>query len=67
MKFEWDDARAAANLAKHGIDFETAARVFGDPLRLAIPSRRNGEPREKTIGRVGEVLVVAVSTLKGMV
>jgi uncharacterized DUF497 family protein len=28
MRFEWDDAKAASNLAKHGIDFEEAPRCF---------------------------------------
>lgn len=32
MKFEWDRAKAAENLAKHGISFEEAATVFRDPL-----------------------------------
>ena len=28
MEFEWDENKAAANLAKHGIPFEYAARAF---------------------------------------
>ncbi|EIL91874.1 BrnT family toxin [Rhodanobacter sp. IGA1.0] len=31
MDFEWDDAKAALNLRKHGIAFEDAAYVFLDP------------------------------------
>ena len=31
MRFEWDDAKAAANLRKHGVSFEEAAEVFDDP------------------------------------
>jgi hypothetical protein len=31
-EFEWDDAKAAANYAKHRVRFETASRVFNDPL-----------------------------------
>lgn len=30
-EFEWDDAKARANLAKHGVPFDYAARVFLDP------------------------------------
>jgi hypothetical protein len=54
MDFEWDDAKAEANLAKHGIDFVDAARVFLDPRRLEVlDERRNyGEPRFHTIGVV---------------
>ncbi len=32
MEFEWDDEKAAANLAKHGISFDEAKTVFDDPL-----------------------------------
>jgi len=32
--FEWDPAKANANVAKHGLDFERAASVFLDPLAL---------------------------------
>jgi uncharacterized DUF497 family protein len=28
MEFEWDSGKADANLHKHGISFEDAARVF---------------------------------------
>ena len=31
MRFEWDDAKAAANLRKRGVGFEEAAEVFQDP------------------------------------
>ena len=31
MRFEWDDAKAAANLRKHRVSFDEAAEVFGDP------------------------------------
>ena len=31
MRFEWDDAKAAANLRKHRVSFEEAAEVFYDP------------------------------------
>jgi len=32
MKFEWDEAKAAANLAKHDVAFEETKTVFDDPL-----------------------------------
>ena len=34
MRFEWDDAKAAANLRKHGVSFDEATEVFGDPYAL---------------------------------
>ncbi len=32
MEFEWDPRKARNNLRKHGVSFEEAATVFGDPL-----------------------------------
>src|SRR3954467_4368418 len=32
MRFEWDEDKAARNVAKHGVSFLEAATVFGDPL-----------------------------------
>ena len=32
MQLEFDPAKEAANLAKHGVDFSTVLRVFEDPL-----------------------------------
>ncbi len=32
MKFEWDEPKAAANVKKHGINFEEASTVFRDLL-----------------------------------
>jgi uncharacterized DUF497 family protein len=33
---EWDERKAAENLAKHGISFEEAATVFDDPLYVDL-------------------------------
>lgn len=34
MRFEWDDTKAQANLAKHGVSFGEATEVFYDPNGL---------------------------------
>ena len=34
MRFEWDDAKAVANLRKHRVSFEEATEVFDDPYAL---------------------------------
>ena len=34
MKFEWDEDKNKQNLAKHGINFETAILVFNDIQRI---------------------------------
>ena len=36
LRFEWDDAKAVSNAAKHGVPFEEAASVFGDPQSLTF-------------------------------
>ncbi|KVW99434.1 BrnT family toxin [Thiobacillus denitrificans] len=52
LKFAWDAAKAAANLAKHGVSFEEAATVFGDPLALTFddPDHSVDEHRLLTFG-----------------
>ena len=42
MEFEWDPAKAAANLAKHGVSFSEASTIFGDPLEITIPDPARG-------------------------
>jgi uncharacterized DUF497 family protein len=32
MELEWDEGKNSANIRKHGVSFEEAATVFGDPL-----------------------------------
>ena len=65
MKFEWDSRKAALNLQKHGISFEEAAAVFGDPLAGTIldPLHSTEEARFVTIGMSpAHRLVVVVHT-----
>jgi uncharacterized DUF497 family protein len=52
VHFEWDPAKAARNLAKHGVSFDEASTVFGDPLAGTIvdPRHSGEEPRFITIG-----------------
>lgn len=47
--FEWDDAKAAANLRKHGVEFEEAATAVVDPRAIAVPDFAD-ETRIATIG-----------------
>lgn len=34
IKFEWDSAKAAANIKKHGVSFEEAQTVFYDEFAV---------------------------------
>jgi hypothetical protein len=36
VELEWDAAKARSNLTKHGVSFDEAATVFGDPLAVTI-------------------------------
>lgn len=62
MKFEWDSKKAEANFANHGVSFEDASTVFGDPLAGTIsdPLHSAEEARFITVGHSasGALLVV---------
>jgi uncharacterized DUF497 family protein len=63
MEFEWDDAKAKVNLAKHGVAFQEAATLFGDPLAMTYfdPDHSDDEDRYITFGTAasGRLLVVS--------
>lgn len=52
MRFEWDPKKAVANAPKHGVTFQEAATVFGDPLAITFddPDHSEGEERHLTFG-----------------
>lgn len=64
MDFEWDSAKAEANLTKHGVPFAYATRVFDDAYRLARrdPRKDYGEERHIVMGQVDARLLVVVCT-----
>jgi uncharacterized DUF497 family protein len=65
LTFEWDSRKARTNLAKHGVSFEEAATVLGDPLSLTIPDPEHSltERRHITLGRAfNSKLLVVVHT-----
>ncbi|TAK24003.1 MAG: BrnT family toxin [Chloroflexota bacterium] len=66
MLLSWHPRKARANAAKHGVHFEEAATVFGDPLAITIDDPVGGGPDEErfiTIGRAaGQRTLVVVHT-----
>lgn len=62
MKFEWDKRKAVSNIKKHGVPFEEASTVFGDPLSLTIqdPIHSNKEERYVTIGLSAKFRIIVV-------
>ena len=62
IKFEWDENKSAGNLAKHGIDFETAKGLWADPFVIEVPARTLDESRWLVIGMMNEKFWSAVIT-----
>jgi uncharacterized DUF497 family protein len=69
--FEWDPAKAAANIEKHGVSFEEAVSVFQDPLAKVHPDPHHSrsESREILIGHSGQrrLLLVAFTDRQGKI
>jgi uncharacterized protein len=68
LSFEWDLSKAKANLAKHGVGFEEASTVFGDPLSLTIPDPAHSQVEDRFIilGHSHQAkLLVVVHTERG--
>ncbi len=66
MDFEWDETKDRANVAKHGIGFQTAKRIFEGPVLTRPDSRRDyGEARHLSVGRIGPAVLVVAHTRRG--
>ncbi len=52
MSFEYDPKKSAANLEKHGIDFDEAQTLWGDPDLLEVPAKTVDEPRSLFVGKL---------------
>ncbi|ALR19127.1 BrnT family toxin [Sphingobium baderi] len=65
VRFSWNPLKAEANLKKHGVSFETAARAFADPFALSEQDRiEGGEQRWQTLGLVeGHLLLLMAHTV----
>lgn len=51
MSWIWDADKAQGNKRKHGVSFELAARVFGDPFVTSRPDPYPDEERWQTVGK----------------
>ena len=60
--FEWDDAKAALNVSRHGVSFREASTVFQDPYAITTedPDHSELEDRWVTVGLslVSRILLV---------
>jgi uncharacterized DUF497 family protein len=66
-EFEWDEDKAAANIAKHGVPFDAIEALYADPERVIVDASRHadGEPRFKLVAQVEGRLFAAVCTMRG--
>ncbi len=63
MKFEWDPKKATANVKKHGVTFQEAATIFGDPLAITFddPDHSMSENQYITFGLSLQKRLIVVS------
>jgi uncharacterized DUF497 family protein len=61
--FEWDRKKAESNARKHGVTFDEASTVFGDPLSLLMPDPDHsfGEERYLLLGMSNRRRLVVVA------
>lgn len=65
VQFEWDAVKAQGNVVRHGVSFEDALSVFGDPLATTIrdPDHSLDEERFLTTGvSKGQRLIIVSHT-----
>ena len=62
MAFEWNKAKDLANQRKHGVAFNEASTVFGDPLAWFQPDAQHSEEEERflLLGRSSANRLLAV-------
>ena len=60
MRFEWDPAKAASNIRKHGVSFDEAVTVFKDPLAFIFDDIAHSEREHREI-------IIGASALQRMI
>ena len=62
--FEFDKNKSESNKRKHGIDFESARKLWEDSNRIEIPARWIDEPRFVLIAMLEKDIWSAVFTFR---
>jgi uncharacterized DUF497 family protein len=64
--FEWDQAKAMSNLAKHDLSFEVATLVFADMAFVDMEASQPGadEVRRKAVGLIDGRIHTVVYTMR---
>ena len=61
-RWTWDDVKSKANLRAHRLSFEAAVFVFDDPMHATREDPYPYEQRWRTIGMVGDLVIMVVHT-----
>jgi uncharacterized DUF497 family protein len=64
INFEYDEQKSISNLSKHGIDFETAQKLWMDELHIEVKQRFDDEPRFVIVGLIDDKYWTAVITYR---
>ncbi len=70
LEFEWDNAKAATNVGKHGVTFEQAAYAFRDPFGVEWVDESSDYAEERFIllgMSGGQILSVVYTERKGRI
>ena len=66
MRFTWDEAKRKTNLAKHGLDFADAHRVFdGLVIRYEDKQFHYDEQRMIAVGLLDSTVVLVIHVERG--
>lgn len=64
--YDWDEAKRAANIARHGVDFIAIAGFDWDHALVAADTRQDyGEARFIALGLIGDRVHVCIYTDRG--
>ena len=65
MDFEFDPAKSASNVEKHGIDFDAIQAIWQDGMRVEIAARTTDEPQWLLVGQIENKHWSVVVTYRG--
>ena len=66
MRFDWDEAKAAANIAKHGVAFDSVEEFVWNAAEVVADSRKDyKEPRWIAVSTIRDRVHVLVYTRRG--
>ena len=49
LTFEWDEEKDLSNQRKHGVSFDEAKTVFGDPRSITIADEQHSDDEDRYI------------------